>query len=83
MLTNPHEQHSWNKNQFLTFPSHEHNLKLITLRVLTNQKGKEKSGYLKKVILYNNSTKLPSLKWSEMVKNGKFVKVGKWQWSFT
>ena len=77
MLTNPHEQHSWNKNQFLTFSSYEHNLKLITPRVLTNQNEKEKSGYLKKVILYNNSTKLPSLKWTQMVKNGKFVKLRK------
>ncbi|KAK2403020.1 hypothetical protein QL285_052494 [Trifolium repens] len=24
------------------------------------------------VILYNNSTKLPSLKWTQMVRNGKF-----------
>ena len=67
MLTNPHEQHSWNKNQFLTFSSHEHNLKLITPRVLINQNEKEKSGYLKQVILYNYSTKLPSLKWTQMV----------------
>ena len=60
------------QESILTFSSHEHNLPLKTPRVLTNQNEKEKSGYLKKVILCNNSTKLPSLKWSEMVKNGKF-----------
>ena len=76
-FSKPHEQLSWNKNQFLTFSSHEHDLKLNTLGVLTDQKEKEKSGYLKKVILYNNSTKLPNLKWTQMVRNGKFVKLRK------
>ncbi|KAK2358780.1 hypothetical protein QL285_095933 [Trifolium repens] len=63
--------------------SHEHNLKLITPRVLTSQNEKEKGGYLKQVILYNYSTKLPSLKWTQMVKNGKFVMMRKKVMEFT
>ena len=36
MLTNPHEQHSWNKNQFLTTPHENINPKILKLYKSTN-----------------------------------------------
>ena len=75
MLTNPHEQHSWNKNQFITFTSHEHNLKLITLRVWTNKKERKRVVTLRKWFstIFLKASKL------EMEWNGEDWKI---LWSF-
>ncbi|KAK2383442.1 hypothetical protein QL285_070894 [Trifolium repens] len=64
------------KQHFLTNPQENINPKTPKLYKSTNL-GDEKRGLPLEGDSLQFSSKLPSLKWSEMVKNGKFVKVRK------
>ena len=63
------------RTTFLTKPLKNINPKTSQLKKSTNL-GDKKRGLPQESDSLQLSTKLPSLKWSEKVKNGKFVKVG-------
>ena len=74
-FSRPHEQHSWNKNSqeqhFSPNPHENINPQTPKLYKSTNLRD-EKRGLPLESDSLQLSSKLQSLKWSEMVRNGKF-----------